>query len=160
MFSKEFSPLSLFLSLFLSPFLQILLLRNQPQDEDQADDHVLGRAPLLELDVELRRQRRLLGRKLGLELPFFLFKLREPERAGCLEGSFEVLLSGAGDEGKGKKEGGERKGERERGKRGRRALGRRSSSTSSKEKKRKTRRRRRISFLHSRARNNDFSGCS
>ena len=74
-------------SLFSSFFLP-----KQPQDEDQAHDHVFGGAPLLKLHVELRGQRRLFRGKLRLELPLFFFKLGEPERARGLERGLEVLL--------------------------------------------------------------------
>ena len=74
-------------SLFSSFFLP-----KQPQDEDQAHDHVFGGPPLLKLHVELRGQRRLFRGELRLELPLFLFKLGEPERARGLERGLEVLL--------------------------------------------------------------------
>ena len=79
--------LALSLTLFSSFFLP-----KQPQDEDQAHDHVFGGAPLLKLHVELRGQRRLFRGKLRLELPLFFFKLGEPERARGLERGLEVLL--------------------------------------------------------------------
>ena len=74
-------------SLFSSFFLP-----KQPQDEDQAHDHVFGGPPLLKLHVEFRGQRRLFRGELGLELPLFFFKLGEPERARGLERGLEVLL--------------------------------------------------------------------
>lgn len=76
------------LSFPFSPFT----LRNQPQDEDQAHDHVFRGAPLLELRVELRGQRGFLGGELGLELPLALLELLEPQGARGRERGLEVLL--------------------------------------------------------------------
>ena len=81
-----------FFSLFLLLHPSTSLSRDQPQDEDQAHDHVLRRAPLLELHVELRREGGFLRGELGLELFLLFFELGEPEGATGLEGGLKVLL--------------------------------------------------------------------
>ena len=71
-----------------------LISSDQPQDEDQAHNHVLRGAPLLELDVELGGKGGFLGGELLLELLLLLLELEEPEGARGLEGNLEVFLRG------------------------------------------------------------------